>query len=207
VTRIASFDGPDYAGKSFLIRAVKTALEAMGYKVVVYGNPRTDSPTGQHARRLMLQSAAPEIVADALVADFKATLDDPINKQYDFVIMDHFLASTTVHQGEVGKQAIFSSGLRERMTPPNTFVSLDIDYTTAMVRAKQRLLLEGKPWEDDVLTYKYVKNEDTWNGLRESFRFAMHILTEGGNRYNHIAMPPGDFKPADIAKLVYELTR
>lgn len=205
--KIVSWDGPDYSGKTFLRKRVQAALEAMGYTVKAYGNPRIDSPTGQEARRLLLQSAASEKVAEAMIADFHATIDAPENQDVDFLFMDHFLASTSVHQGEAGKVAAFRSGLIERMAPPNVFVSLDVDYNTAMIRARKRREEEGKPWEDDVLTYKYVQNEESWNGLREKFRFTMHILTEGGERCNHIAMPARQIGPSDIAKLVYELTR
>ncbi|QXO09546.1 hypothetical protein pEaSNUABM11_00122 [Erwinia phage pEa_SNUABM_11] len=206
VRKIVSWDGPDYAGKTFLRKRVQAALEAMGYTVKAYGNPRIDSPTGQEARRLMLQSAATEKVSAALIADFQATINDPENQDVDFLFMDHFLASTTVHQGDVGKAAVFRSGLLNVMAPPNVFVSLDVDYNTAMIRARKRREEEGKPWEDDVLTYKYVKDEASWDGLRNSFRFALQILTEGGERCNHIAMPP-EYDVRDIAKLVYELTR
>lgn len=204
--KIVSWDGPDYSGKTFLRKKVQAALEALGYTVKAYGNPRIDSPTGQEARRLMLQSAATEKVADALIADFHATINDPENQDVDFLFMDHFLASTTVHQGDIGKVAVFRSGLVNVMSPPNVFVSLDVDYNTAMIRARKRREEEGKPWEDDVLTYKYVKDEESWNGLRDKFRFALHILTEGGERCNHIAMAP-DYGRHDVAKLVYELTR
>lgn len=205
--KIVSWDGPDYAGKTFLRKKVQAMLEVLGYTVKAYGNPRTDSPTGQEARRLLLQSASSERVAEAMVADFQATLNAPENQDVDFLFMDHFLASTTVHQGEAGKVAAFRSGIIEQMALPHVFVSLDVDYNTAMKRARQRRAQEGKPWEDDVLTYKYTQNEESWNGLRDKFRFALHILTEGGNRCNHIAMPSGEISPSDIAKLVHELTR
>ena len=205
--KIVSWDGPDYAGKTYLRAKVQAMLEVLGYTVKSYGNPRIDSPTGQEARRLLLQSASSERVAEAMVADFHATLNAPENQDVDFLFMDHFLASTTVHQGEAGKVAAFCSGIIEQMAPPHVFISLDVDYNTAMKRARQRREQEGKPWEDDVLTYKYTQNEESWNGLREKFRFALHVLTEGGTRCNHIAMPTGEIGPSAIAKLVHELTR
>ncbi|WP_216088725.1 hypothetical protein, partial [Shigella flexneri] len=63
---------------------------------------------------------------------------------------------------------------------PDLYVWTDVDYPTALTRFKKRVEEQGKNWDDEVLTVKYLKDNQCWDGLRDHYRFAHHILTEGG---------------------------
>lgn len=177
--KTVSIDGPDFSGKSTLCKMVKAMLESLGLKVCVRNHPTSETDAGIRARSLVVQAASKDRIADAMCLDFIYTMDNVVD-DYDVVIFDRFCPSTIVYQGTDGKDAVFQRKVTRHYHAPDLYVWLDVDYTTATERFKKRVEEQGKNWDDEVLTVKYLKDETSWDALRDHYRFAHHILTEGG---------------------------
>lgn len=177
--KTVSIDGPDFSGKSTLCKMVKAMLESAGLKVCIRNHPTSETEAGIRARSLVVQSASKTKIAEAMCDDFLHTLDHVVD-EYDVVIFDRFCPSTIVYQGTDGKDVVFQRKLTRHFHTPDLYIWTDVDYPTALARFKKRVEEQGKNWDDEVLTVKYLKDNQSWDGLRDHYRFAHHILTEGG---------------------------
>ncbi|HBZ6190109.1 TPA: hypothetical protein ML355_004937, partial [Salmonella enterica subsp. enterica serovar Kentucky] len=66
---------------------------------------------------------------------------------------------------------------------------------------------QGKNWDDEVLTVKYLKDSQSWEALRDHYRFAHHILTEGGCLHRLLPVKQDDdyrLKAAEIVACILE---
>jgi len=177
-----SLDGPDFAGKDTLSNLIVGMLRAAGVNAVMINHPTNVTEPGIRARNLVGQSASKQKIAEAMCEDFHITMDEKV-PLYDVVIFNRFCLSTIAYQGVDGKGEVFRSRVADHPNAPQLYVALDIDYATAMERYKKRLAAQGKNWDDDVLTSRYLQDEKAWNGLRDAYRFAHQIVTEGGDKF------------------------
>lgn len=204
--KTVSIDGPDFSGKSTLCKMVKGMLESAGLKVCIRNHPTTETEAGIRARSLVIQSAAKAKIAEAMCDDFLHTLDHVVD-DYDVVIFDRFCPSTVVYQGVDGKDEVFRRKLTRHFHAPDLYVWTDVDYDGAVARFKKRVEEQGKNWDDEVLTVKYLKDSQSWEALRGHYRFAHHILTEGGCLHHLLPVKQDDdyrLKAAEIVACILE---
>ncbi|ANZ50545.1 putative thymidylate kinase [Erwinia phage vB_EamM_Stratton] len=180
--RSVSIDAPDFAGKDTLSNLVVGMLRAAGINAVMINHPTNVTEPGIRARNLVGQSAAKQKIAEAMCEDFHITMDVKV-PMYDVVIFNRFCISTIAYQGVDGKGEVFRSKVADHPNAPQLYVAIDVDYDTAMARYKKRLAEQGKNWDDEVLTMRYLQDERSWNGLRDAYRFAHQIITEGGDKF------------------------
>jgi thymidylate kinase len=205
VTKVISCDGPDYAGKSELVKRIAEVLRAAGYTVATFNHPGSESPNGQRARNLVLQNASRTLISEAMVEDFFDTMHGLTGNSLDFLLLDRFAASTIVYQGDEGKASVFQSGVARTEVSPTVYIALDVDYNTAIERAKKRIAEKGASWDDEVLTSQYLQSATAWDDLRERYRFAHHILTEGGSYAQLIRYDTVTAGKDELMKLVADI--
>lgn len=180
--KAVSIDGPDFGGKDTLANLIVGMLRAAGVNAVMVNHPTSTTEPGIRARNLVGQSASKHKIAEAMCEDFHITMDTVV-PQYDVVIFNRFCISTISYQGVDGKGEVFRSKVADHPNAPKLYVALDVDYETAMARYKKRLAEQGKNWDDEVLTMRYLQDEKAWRGLRDAYRFGHQIVTEGGEKF------------------------
>lgn len=177
-----ALDGPDFSGKSTLAKMVVAMLQGAGVNAVVVNHPTNTTEAGITARSLVVQHASKARIAKAMCLDFQYTMDLVV-PEHDVVIFDRFCQSTIVYQGVDGKGEVFRSKVTDHPNAPQLYVATDVDYATATERFKLRVEAQGKNWDDEVLTAQYLRSQRDWDALRDAYRFAFHIVTEGGDKY------------------------
>lgn len=183
---VIAVGGPDYGGKSTFCAAVTNLLAAAGYTAETIGFPSA-APTGLAARESIRAFEPPAVQAQKLVKDFKTHLNEFGRKTVDVILLDHFVVSTIMHQGDEGKEAVFSSGILRHNFSPEVFVEITCDYDTMQTRAIERLKEKGEVW-DDVLTAKYMATPEAWQKLVERSEFGHRIVTDSGERREWIRL-------------------
>ncbi|HHS7556249.1 TPA: hypothetical protein ACTPQ1_004539 [Salmonella enterica] len=195
-----SLDAPDFAGKSTLAKMVAGMLCSAGINAVVVNHPTNTTEAGIRARSLVVQSASNARIAEAMCEDFLYTLENVV-PQYDVVIFDRFCPSTVVYQGVDGKGEVFRSKVADHPNAPQLYVAMDIDFESATERFRKRVEAQGKNWDDEVLTAKYLRDKRSWDALRDQYRFAHHIITEGGDKFKLMNIDAND----DMAHLAAQI--
>ncbi|QVW55098.1 hypothetical protein pEaSNUABM29_00054 [Erwinia phage pEa_SNUABM_29] len=196
-----SFDAPDFAGKSTLAKLVCAMLRAAGINAVVVNHPTNTTEAGVRARSLVVQHASHERIAKAMCEDFLHTLENVV-PEYDVVIFDRFCLSTIVYQGVEGKGEVFRSKVADHPNAPQLYVAMDVDFETATERFRKRVEAQGKNWDDEVLTAKYLRDNRSWEALRDSYRFAHQIITEGGEKFPLMNVVSDDDVALTAARIV-----
>lgn len=186
MTITVAFDGPDYAGKSTLVRNVKQTLESLGFNVGVVNHPSNDSETGKFARRQLLTGMPNDVVARAMCQDFEYTLHY-IAPQYDIVLLDRWAPVTIANQRDEGREEVFRSGVCDLPNAPSIYVLSEVCYETACERKRKRLQEQGLDWDDAVSGLMFT-SEDAWDEACMRYRRAFQILTEGGTKHEWIKL-------------------
>lgn len=149
-----SLEGGEGAGKSTAAKALKEALDARGYSVLLTREPG-GTPLGEEIRHLLLQEETtgrkPCAMAELLLflaarAQLIAQVIIPALEEGQIVISDRFHDSTVVYQGIArGLGEKFVEGLGKnicgQVMPSRTFL-FDIDPLVGLKRATS---LSGKP--------------------------------------------------------------
>jgi len=182
MTLTVAFDGPDTSGKSTLVAKVKKVLESIGLRVGMVNHPSSASETGQFARRQLVMGMNDAVVAQAMCKDFEYTLQF-IVPQYDVVLLDRWAPVTIANQGEAGKEEVFRSNICNLEGAPQIYVSMQVDYETAVKRTQKRLAEQGVDWDESVSAKLFVSPE-AWQAACERYKYAFQILTEGGNKFD-----------------------
>lgn len=199
--KTVALDGPDFAGKSTLAKMIAGILEAMGYRVSIQGHPCNKSETGQYARRLLVTGMANDVVAEAMCKDFAYTLEYCV-PEYDVVILDRWTPVTIANQGDEGKAAVFRSKVNDHPLAPRLYISMETSYEIALARNKKRLIEKGMDW-DEVVSSKMFVSPETWAAACERYRFAFHVITEGGNKFDWLRIPVEH----DTSLMAHEIVR
>lgn len=199
---VIAIGGPDYGGKSTFCKSVTELLAASGYKAVTIGFPST-TELGLAARESIRAGEPAEVQAAKLIADFKSHLNTFGKSDADVILLDHFVISTIMHQGDAGKAAVFNSAILRHNYAPSVFVEITCDYETMLQRAKARFEEKGETW-DDVLTAKYTASPEKWEALVQRSEFAHRIVTESGERREWIRLSP-HWQTSDALQLVLKL--
>lgn len=186
MTTTVAFDGPDYSGKSTLVRMIKQALEALGFNVGMVNHPSNVSETGQFARLKLVTGAANDVVAKAMCQDFEYTLQY-IVPQYDIVLLDRWVPVTIANQRDEGRVEVFRSGVCNMPNSPQIYVSSEVGYKTACERKQKRLDEAGVDWDDAVSGTMFTSPE-AWAEACERYRYAFHIVTEGGDKFQWLRL-------------------
>ncbi len=149
-----TFEGPEGAGKTTLIRALGEALRASGEPVVATREPGGGGPTSVSIRELLLQSETLTLEAELLLfladrAEHVARVIRPALEQGALVLCDRYSDSTMVYQGYARGHdlawlreldAFASGGLR-----PDLTVLLDLDPEVGLARLKNPDRLDAQP--------------------------------------------------------------
>ena len=144
-----SFEGPEGAGKSTQVRALKEHLESLGHEVVLTREPG-GTPTGEMIRDILQHDASGEPIspeAEALL--FAASRAQHVNfvikpalQRGAWVICDRFVDSSAAYQG-VGrglglKEVLQANHMAVARCMPSLTVLLDIDPEVAAARLAAR---------------------------------------------------------------------
>lgn len=171
---VAVGDGPDYSGKSTTVREVAEGLKARGITVKVVNHPSNDTPSGQLVRRKILAGESNASIAAAFCEAFIDTHLEAEKEGVEVLLLDRYTPSTLVYQGDEGKEAVFASGILRDYAPDLIF-ALDVDYKTALERAEKRFKEQGKDWDSEVLTSRYISSQEHWDGLRDMYKRSIEL--------------------------------
>lgn len=196
-----ALDGPDFSGKSTLAKTIQAMLRSAGVNAIIVNHPTNTTEAGISARSLVIQHASNERIAKAMCLDFHYTMDFVV-PEHDVVIFDRFCQSTIVYQGVDGKGEVFRSRVLDHINAPKLYVATDVSYETATERFKKRVEEQGKNWDDEVLTAKYLRSQTDWDALRDHYRFAFHITTDGGDKFSLMRVTADDDIALQSARIV-----
>lgn len=150
-----TFEGPEGAGKSTVIRALSQELSENGHKVLVTREPG-GSVIGSHVRKLLLEghSLLGRTELFLFLADRAQHVEDvirPAASRGDIVLCDRYADSTVVYQGYGrGLDISLLKQLNDFATvsfKPDVTLLLDLEPEVGLARITEKDRLDSEPLE------------------------------------------------------------
>jgi dTMP kinase len=150
-----TFEGPEGAGKTTVLRAVADALRAEGRDVFVTREPG-DGPVGGEIRQILLHGHDLQPLSEVFLfladrAEHVARMIRPALEEGKVVLCDRYADSTVVYQGygrglDIDRlrawNAVATGGLRPHLT-----ILLDLDPVVGLQRLRSKDRLDAEPLE------------------------------------------------------------
>jgi dTMP kinase len=152
---LITFEGPEGAGKSTLIRGLSSRLRMQGHEVVVTREPGAGE-VGRRIREILLHGPKLHPIAEVLLfladrAEHCATVIGPALKECKIVLCDRFADSTVVYQGHA--RGLDLEMLRAwnqaatQGTVPALTILLDLPAEEGLKRLSNKDRLDAEPLE------------------------------------------------------------
>lgn len=171
--RIIVVDGPDYAGKSTLIKSIRATAEAAGHTVTMMAFPRHSNPDGAKARALIAgMSSDKQLIAEHLTNDFIAAVNEISSLTDEHVVLfDRYCISTYVYQGHAAYLKHHQIGFFNSPIPVDRYIVAWVPYSVAIQRHRKRQAEQGEDWDSEFTLRGVMRDEQSWNETVGRFEY------------------------------------